>query len=126
MAYVTMECNDDAVDFILRSDSCEAGDPPRRLIVKPARPRDLPRQNYPPENAFLLVDAHQTREHGAAHGMTDMQVATIVETLKGLQKSAFQTTVERRTGSVTNLHVGFQQAFHKRLGAIEAAVNESV
>ena len=126
VAYVTMESNDDAVDFILRSDSCEVGNPPCQLVVKTARPRDPPAANYPPDDAFLLIDAQQSREHGAAHGLTDTQVATVVEKLQTLQESTLQTTVDKLTGSVTGLPVEFQQALNNRLSSIETAVQSSV
>jgi hypothetical protein len=122
-AYVTLASNDEAVDLILRSDSLVVGDPPCRLRIKVARPRDPPAPNYPSDDAFNLLDKQQTEQNGTAHGMTDAQVATVVEALRAVSESALKGVVERLTGSATGLPTVFQAAVTERLTAIETAID---
>jgi hypothetical protein len=122
-AYVTLASNDEAVDLILRSDSLMVGDPPCRLKVKAARPREAPCPNYPSDDAFTLLDQQQSAQHGAAHGMTDAQVASVTDALQRLSETSLKAVIDRLTGSVTGLPAEFQAALAARLEAIEASIN---
>jgi hypothetical protein len=122
VAYVTLGSNDDAVAFILEAEECVVGDPPCAVTVKTARPRDLPGPNYPGDEAIALLDRQDARDKGAAHGMTDAQVATVTLALGQMQDSVLQSTVARLTGAVTGLPAEFQLAVDARLLAIESAL----
>ena len=125
VAYITLASNDEAVDLIMRSDSITIGDPPCRLRIKVARPRDAPSISYPPEDAFPLLDKQPSIAHGDAHGMTDVQVASVVDALQTIQESVLKATIDRLTGAATGLPGEFQKIIDTRLTAIQSAIVSS-
>jgi hypothetical protein len=122
VGYITLATNDQAVDLILRSDSLQVGDPPCRLRIKIAKPRDPPRKHHPTEEASALGDQQDSEAHGDSHGMTDKQVTKVVDAIQTVQESALSATITRLTGAVTGLPPGFQLALDTRLTRIEDAI----
>ena len=121
-AYVTVVSNDEAVDLILNSDSIQVGEPPCRIMVKVARPRDSPKPNYPSDEVIADRDHLLMKTHGVAHGMTDTQLQQVVQSIQGMQEVQVAGIIERLTGTISGLPLEFQHAMDRRLAAIDSAV----
>jgi hypothetical protein len=122
VAYITLTTNDDAVDLILRSDSLIVGDPVCRLRIKVARPRPAPRLHHPTAETVAQGDQKDSEAHGDSHGMTDIQITRVSDTLQTIQESTLNTIVNRLSGAISGLPSGFQLAIDNRLTRIESTI----
>jgi hypothetical protein len=122
MAYITLVSDDAVVDLILNADSCVVGNPPCRLHINVARPREAPHPNYPDDAAFEALDKQRATDHGVTHGMTDAQVAAVTKALASMQEDVLNATVQRLAGAVTGVPAELKAVIEQRLYALEQSV----